>query len=79
MPSCGMAGRLNMEPIPSFRDFLRDFAALKEREEALFLEADGCVYSGDCEGGGYGDELFGSAEACIDYLRELSAKTSSAR
>ena len=69
MPSCGMAGRLNMEPIPSFRDFLRDFAALKEREEALFLEADGCVYSGDCEGGGYGDELFGSAEACIDYLR----------
>lgn len=69
MPDCGMAGRLNMEPIPSFRGFLRDYAALKGRELARFLEADGCVYSGDCEGGGYGDELFGSAAGCVDYLK----------
>lgn len=69
MPDCGMARRLNMNPIPSFRDFLHDFCELKEWEVSRFLDANECIYSGDCENGGYGDRLFSSAEDCISYLQ----------
>lgn len=68
MPDCGMRERQNMDRIPSFKQFLHDYMALKEQEISHFYEPEGCVYCSDYGGGGYGDKLFSSAQDCIEYL-----------
>ena len=44
MPNCAMAERLNLETIPNFHQFLRDYIDLQERDLRRFKEPDGCVY-----------------------------------
>ena len=44
MPNCAMAERLNLEAIPDFHQFLRDYIDLQERDLRRFKEPDGCVY-----------------------------------
>ena len=44
MPNCSLEKRLNMEPIPDFHQFLRDFIHIERRELESFRSADQCVY-----------------------------------
>lgn len=44
MPNCAMAGRMNLETIPDFHQFLRDYIDLQERDLRRFKEPEGCVY-----------------------------------
>lgn len=44
MPNCAMAERMNLEAIPDFHQFLRDYIDLQERDLRRFKEPDGCVY-----------------------------------
>ena len=44
MPNCAMAERMNLEAIPDFRQFLRDYIDLQERDLRRFKEPEGCVY-----------------------------------
>ena len=44
MPDCSMEGRLNMDPIPSFRAFLHDYIDLQRRSLTRFLESEGCMF-----------------------------------
>ena len=71
MPDCKMGGRRNMRPIPSFKKFLHDFIDLQERELERFFDPDGCIYSHSIRSGGYEDDdnLFTSAEACLEYAK----------
>lgn len=70
MSDCGMPERTNMSTIPSFKTFLYEYVALKKREVTNFFVPDNCIYNGDYDGGGYGDEFFSTAQQCIDYLEE---------
>lgn len=72
MPNCAMAGRLNLETIPDFHQFLRDYIDLQERDLRRFKEPDGCVYV--CELSRRG-ELCGDMEfgPFSDFDRCLSA------
>lgn len=44
MPNCAMAERMDLETIPDFHQFLRDYIDLQERDLRRFKEPDGCVY-----------------------------------
>lgn len=44
MPNCSLKKRLNMEPIPDFHQFLREFMRIEQRELEAFRSADQCVY-----------------------------------
>ena len=44
MPNCAMAERMNLEAIPDFHQFLRDYIDLQEWDLRRFKEPDGCVY-----------------------------------
>ena len=44
MPNCAMAERMDLEAIPDFHQFLRDYIDLQERDLRRFKEPDGCVY-----------------------------------
>lgn len=72
MPNCAMAERLNLEAIPDFHQFLRDYIDLQERDLRRFKEPDGCVYV--CELSRQG-ELCGDMEfgPFSDFDRCLSA------
>ena len=72
MPNCAMAERLNLEAIPDFHQFLRDYIDLQERDLRRFKEPDGCVYV--CELSRRG-ELCGDMEfgPFSDFDRCLSA------
>ena len=72
MPNCAMAGRLNLEAIPDFHQFLRDYIDLQERDLRRFKEPEGCVYV--CELSRQG-ELCGDMEfgPFSDFDRCLSA------
>lgn len=72
MPNCAMAERLNLEAIPDFHQFLRDYIDLQERDMRRFKEPDGCVYV--CELSRQG-ELCGDMEfgPFSDFDRCLSA------
>lgn len=72
MPNCAMAGRLNLEAIPDFHQFLRDYIDLQERDLRRFKEPDGRVYV--CELSRQG-ELCGDMEfgPFSDFDRCLSA------
>ncbi len=59
IPNCAMAERLNLEAIPDFHQFLRDYIDLQERSLRRFKEPDGCVYV--CE-------LSRQGELCRDML-----------
>lgn len=72
MPNCAMAERLNLEAIPDFHQFLRDYIDLQERDLRRFKEPEGCVYV--CELSRQG-ELCGDMEfgPFSDFDRCLSA------
>lgn len=72
MPNCAMAERMNLEAIPDFHQFLRDYIDLQERDLRRFKEPDGCVYV--CELSRQG-ELCGDMEfgPFSDFDRCLSA------
>ena len=44
MPNCSLEKRLNMEPIPDFHQFLREFMCIERHELESFRSADQCVY-----------------------------------
>lgn len=72
MPNCAMSERLNLEAIPDFHQFLRDYIDLQERDLRRFKEPDGCVYV--CEQS-WRSELCGDMELgpFSDFERCLSA------
>ena len=72
MPNCAMAERMDLEAIPDFHQFLRDYIDLQERDLRRFKEPDGCVYV--CELSRQG-ELCGDMEfgPFSDFDRCLSA------
>ncbi len=45
MPDCSMDERLNMKPIESFHQFLRDYMELQEKVLQLFYDASGALYT----------------------------------
>ncbi len=47
MPDCSMEERLNLEPIESFHQFLRDYMALQEKILRMFYDSDGAFYTYD--------------------------------
>ena len=74
MPDCPMEKRPWLERVPSTKAFLVGFADLKARELEAFCEQDGSVFSLQHEEPGLGwrgdGNIFGSAEACLGYMRE---------
>ena len=72
MPDCSLDERMNMEPIPSFHAFLRDYVDLKKRELERFFEPAGFVYSYSYYEDGYEEDgsLFSNAESCVAYAKE---------
>ena len=72
MPDCSMEGRLNMDPIPSFRAFLHDYIDLQRRSLTRFLESEGCMFGfsyyfadGDWE---QDKSLFSDSQSCLEYI-----------
>lgn len=65
MPNCAMAERMNLEAIPDFHQFLRDYIDLQERDLRRFKEPDGCVYVCELSRGGDYAEIWSSARSVI--------------
>lgn len=80
MPNCAMAERLNLEAIPDFHQFLRDYIDLQKRDLRRFKEPDGCVYVCELSRQGElcGDMTFGPFSAfdrCLSAgIREAAAE-----